>query len=93
MSTIYTKDGRPVQVSGDQVFSRSGGYVGRLDGDALYGPDGRYIATLDGDRLVYRSTESARVSSAHAPSANKVGSALARSARSAMWGSEPGIPD
>jgi hypothetical protein len=93
MGTIYTKNGQPVEVSGDQVFSRSGKYVGRLDGDRLYGPNGRYIATLDGDRLVYRSTDTAQISSAHAPSANRAGSASARAAGSAIWGSEPEIPD
>ena len=93
MSSIYTKNGRPVQVSGDKVFSRSGQYVGRLKRDRLYAPDGRYLATLDGDRLIYRSTHSASMGGAHAPSANRGGSGAANSAGSGKWGDEPDIPD
>ena len=82
-----------MQLDGDRIFSRSGTYVGRLSGNRLFGPDGRYVATLDGNRLVFRSTESAHMGGAHARYANRAGSAAANSARSAMWGAEPDIPD
>jgi hypothetical protein len=92
MGTIYTKNGRPVQVSGDHVHSRSGTYVGRLNGKYLFSRTGHYLATLDGNRLVYRSTDSARVGSPTA-NADRAGSGAADSAGSGLWGDEPNIPD
>jgi hypothetical protein len=90
---IYTKNGTPVQVSGDHVHSRSGRYIGRLSGGRLYGPDGQYIATLDGDRLAYRPGDGALISGAHAPLADIAGSIAANAIASATWGEEPDIPD
>ena len=89
---MYTKNGKPLQVSGDDVYSRSGKPVGRIRGDKVYGSDGRYVGTIVGDRLVYRSTDSAGASSSFAPSA-RAGTAKASHAGSAVWGSEPDIPD
>jgi hypothetical protein len=89
---LYTKNGRPLQVSGDKVYSRSGTIVGRIKGEKVYGTDGRYIGTIVGDRLVYRSTQSATVSSSFS-AANRAGSARANRAGSAIWGDEPDIPD
>src|SRR5688500_8597645 len=63
VSTIYTKIGRPLRVSGDDLFSKSGQHVARLRGSKAYGPDGRYVGTLAGNRLVYRSTDSASIGS------------------------------
>lgn len=60
---LHTKDGRPLQVSGDKVYSRSGQVVGRIHGDRVYGPDGHYVGTIVSDRLVYRSTHSASIKS------------------------------
>ena len=90
--SLYTKNGRPLQVSGDTVYSNSGQVVGRIKGDKVYGTDGRYVGTITGDRLVYRSTESAAISSPFV-AANRAGSARANSAGSATWGDEPKIPD
>jgi hypothetical protein len=90
--SLYTKNGRPLQVSGDTVYSRSGKVVGRISGNKVYGPNGRYVGTIDGDRLVHRSTDSAGISSPFA-SSNHAGSAMANSAGSAIWGDEPDIPD
>lgn len=90
--SLYTKNGRPLQVSGDKVYSRSGRVVGRIKGDRVYGTDGRYVGTIVNDRLVYRSTHSATVSSPFSAS-NRVGTARANRAGSAMWGDEPDIPD
>ena len=89
---LYTKNGRPLQVSGDKVYSRSGVIVGRIKAEKVYGTDGRYVGTIVNDRLVYRSTDSAGVGSSFS-AANRAGSARANRAGSAMWGDEPNIPD
>ncbi len=92
MSTIYTKNGRPLRVSGDDLFSKSGKHVAKVRGNKAYGPDGRYVGTLVGNRLVYRSTDSSAIGSPFAPRAGS-GSATADAAGSALWGDEPPIPD
>lgn len=89
---LYTKNGRPLQVPGDKVYSRSGKIVGKIKGQKVYGTDGRYVGTIVGDRLVYRSTDSATISSPFA-SANRAGSAKANRIGAAIWGDEPNIPD
>jgi len=90
--TLYTKNGKPLQVSSDTVFSKSGAVVGRIRGEKVYGTDGRYVGTIAGDRLVYRSTDSAGISSPFV-AAPRAGVALANSAGTAIWGDEPNIPD
>lgn len=89
---LFTKNGRPLQVSGNTVYSRSGEVVGRIKGKKVYGTNGRYVGTIVGDRLVYRSTDSAGVSSSFSAT-NRSGSAQADRAGSAVWGEEPEIPD
>jgi hypothetical protein len=89
---LYTKNGRPLQVSGDKVYSRSGTVVGRIRGDKVFGTDGRYVGSIVGDRLVYRSTQSAGISSSFS-AANRAGSGQANRAGSGIWGDEPDIPD
>ena len=89
---LYTKNGRPLQVSGDKVYSKSGVVVGKIKGQKVYGINGHYVGTIVGDRLVYRSTDSATIGSPFA-SANRAGTARANRAGSAMWGEEPNIPD
>ena len=89
---LYTKNGKPLQVSGDKVYSNSGKVVGRIKNDKVYGTDGRYVGTIVNDRLVYRSTQSATISSPFS-SANRAGTARANRVGSAMWGDEPNIPD
>jgi hypothetical protein len=89
---LYTKNGRPLQLSGETVYSRSGAVVGRIRSGKVYGPNGRYVGTITGDRLVYRSTDTAGVGSSFA-TANRAGSAAANSVGSAVWGDEPDIPD
>jgi hypothetical protein len=90
--SLYTKNGRPLQVSGDKVYSASGKIVGRINGDKLYGTNGKYVGTIVEGRLVYRSTESASVSGPFT-TANRAGFAQAPMAGSAMWGEEPDIPE
>jgi len=89
---LYTKNGKPLQVSGNTVYSRSGKVVGRIKNGKVYGTDGRYVGTIVNDRLVYRSTDSATISSPFS-SANRVGTARANRVGSAIWGNEPNIPD
>lgn len=89
---LYTKNGKPLQVSGNTVYSCSGKVVGRIKGKKVYGTDGRYVGTIVNDRLVYRSTDSAGVGSSFSP-ANRAGTAKANRAGSAIWGQEPDIPD
>jgi hypothetical protein len=92
MSTLYTKSGRPLQVSGSNVYSRSGKHIGRISGSKVYDPSGRYAGTIVGDRVVYRTTDSATVGSPTV-SAPRVGTATANAAGSAIWGDEPNFPD
>ena len=89
---LYTKNGRPLQVSGNTVYSRSGKVVGRIKGEKVYGTNGRYVGTITSGRLVYRSTDSAGVGSPFS-TANRAGSARANRAGAAIWGDEPDIPD
>lgn len=89
---LYTKNGRPLQVSGNNVFSRSGAFVGRVKDDKVFGPDGRYVGTISGDRLVFRSSQSGAATSSYS-AVNRVGSAMASAVSSAIWGDEPNIPD
>jgi hypothetical protein len=88
---LYTKNGKPLQVHGDIVYSRSGIPVGRISGEKVFGPNGRYVGSIDGDRLVYRSTESAEISSSF--SVGRIGGTGAGSiGGSGIWGDEPDIP-
>jgi hypothetical protein len=90
MSNLYTKNGIPLNISGDKVYNSSGYQFGRINGAKVYGPNGRYVGTIVSDRLIYRSTDSATISSPFAPS---VSSPIARAphASSALWGDEPDI--
>ena len=92
MSTLYTKNGRPLQLSGDRLYSRSGTYLGHINDNKVFAPNGRYAATVVGDRVIYRSTDSARIGSPTA-AVRHAGSAAASAARSALWGDEPSFPD
>lgn len=89
---LYTKNGRPLQVSGSIVYSKSGKVVGRIRGEKVFGTNGRYVGTIVNDRLVYRSTQSATISSSFT-SANRAGTARANRVGTAIWGEEPDIPD
>jgi 4-fold beta flower protein len=86
---LYTKNGKPLQVSGDAVYDKAGRHLGQISGDKVYSTAGKYLGTIDGDRVVYRSTDSAHRSSASARMARIAGTASASMARSAIWGKEP----
>jgi hypothetical protein len=92
MANLYTMNGRPLTRRGDDLFTRFGNHIGRVQGEKVFGPDGRYVGTLVGDRLVYRSIDSAHVSSAFGRQAGAASSS-ANAAASAVWGEEPTIPD
>ena len=89
---IYTKNGRPLQVHGDKVYSRSGQYVGRIRDGKIFDASGRYAATIVNDRAVYRSIHSARIISASS-SGNRSGIAASNRVGSAIMGEEPRFPD
>lgn len=89
---LYTKDGRPLPVSGETVYTGSGQPIGRIARSKVFGPDGRYVGTIVGDRLVYRSTDSASVGSPFT-AAGRTCSARGNRAGSSIWGDEPSIPD
>lgn len=92
MDMTYTKSGRPLKVSGEDLISRSGKHVARIRNGKAYGPDGKYVGTIVNDRLIYRSTDSATVSSPFVRRAS-AGHAYANHAATAAWGEEPPIPD
>jgi hypothetical protein len=54
VADLYTKKGRPLTVSGVDIFDTSGMQVGRRRGAMIFGPDGRYAGTIVGDTVVYR---------------------------------------
>lgn len=89
---LYTKLGRPLQVSGKTVYSGRGVPIGRIRGTKVFGTDGRYVGTIVSDRLVCRSTHSASIGSPFSCAA-RAGVARARRAASAVWGEEPNVPD
>jgi hypothetical protein len=89
---LFTKNGRPLQVEEDIVYTRSGIVAGRIVDDRVFGPNGRYVGTIVDDRLVFRSTDSAAINSPFAI-ARRAGSARANRAGSAIWGNEPDLPD
>jgi hypothetical protein len=88
---LHTKDGKPLQVDGRIVFSRSGQVVGRINGSKVFDRTGRYVGTIAGDRLVYRSTDSVALG---APFSAGVRASVAKASRiaSVVWGDEPTIP-
>lgn len=92
MSNLYTKNGHPLRLQGDRLYSRSGIYLGKVYDDRVYDPRGHYAGTIVGDRVVYRSTHSARIKGP-SNSANRAGVASAKSAQSSIWGDEPRFQD
>jgi hypothetical protein len=89
---MHTKNGKPLQVSGTTMYTGSGQVIGRLRDGKLFGRDGRYVGTVVEERLVFRSTEAARVAPAFA-AANCGARAMASLPRSAVRGDEPVLPD
>lgn len=92
MGDLYTKNGRPLQRSGDKLYSRSGQYLGRIRNGKVYEPAGRYAGTIVGDRVVYRSADSVTISGPSV-AASRAGTARANRVGSATWGDEPAFSD
>lgn len=89
---LYTKSGKPLQVSGDKVYSKSGKVVGKIHGDKIHGTDGRYVGTIVNDRLVYRSSQSSIIQFSFSAS-NRGRTGKANRSGSGIWGDEPNIPE
>jgi hypothetical protein len=70
---IYSLQGRPFQVSGDRLWDRSGGYVGKFVDDMVFGPDGAYRGELRGERLGFRRNHASRRRSSHMTRMNRMG--------------------
>ena len=91
MANLWTKNGRPLQCEGNEVFVPSGALVGRLVGDRVFRADGDYVGTFVGDRLVYRTFDiegpnrayTRRVSSPDVETVPPVHT----------WGDEPKLPE
>ena len=49
MEMIYTKNGRPLKIAGEDLFARSGKHVAPMRDGKAYGPDGRYVGTIVND--------------------------------------------
>jgi hypothetical protein len=88
VTNLYTKNGKPLIVHGDDIFDSTGRQVGRRRGDKIYGPDGRYAGTIAGDRVVYRVSNSGTMGSAFAPRLVG-GTGRAHRAAVGIWGDEP----
>lgn len=89
---MHTKNGKPLQVYDNTVYSRTGRVVGRINGNKVLSPTGRYVGTIDGARLVFRVTDSAVLGSPFVVGP-RAGIAAANAAGAAIWGDEPDIPD
>lgn len=92
MDDLYTKSGRLLQRVGDQLHSRSGRYLGRVENGKVFDPGGRYCGTLVGDRVVYRTIDSAAVGAASLAAALAPSTGGSRKG-SAVWGMEPPFAD
>jgi len=92
MEHLYTRSGRLLQRSGNQLHSRSGSYIGLVQNGKVYDPEGRYAGTVVGERVVYRTIDSA----AKAPASAAAGCAASTRpdlAGSSIWGTEPPFED
>lgn len=92
INELCTKSGRLLQRVDDELFSRSGRYLGRFRGNKVYDPDGRYCGTLVGDRVVYRTIDSAAAGAASTAAALPA-STKPNHKGSPLWGVEPAFAD
>ncbi|WP_396655569.1 hypothetical protein [Microbacterium sp.] len=92
MSQLYTKNGRPLQRSGNQLHSGSGVYLGTIQGRYVFDTSGQYAGTIDGDRVVYRTVDSGRIASPTI-AAPRVGLAVVPAVPAAILGDEPPFPN
>ncbi|HQY98633.1 MAG TPA: hypothetical protein PKV13_00005 [Propionicimonas sp.] len=92
MDELYTRSGRLLQRSGDQLHSRTGSYLGQLRDGKVFDPSGRYCGTIVGDRVVYRTIDSAAVGAASVGEGCPP-STHANQSGKALWGVEPPFAD
>ena len=92
MDNLYTRSGRLLQRSGNNLHSRSGRYLGQLQNGKVYDPEGRYCGTIVGERVVYRTIDSAARLTASA-GAVLAASTSANLTGSSLWGIEPPFED
>jgi hypothetical protein len=92
MDEFFTRSGRLLQRSGNQLYSRSGSYLGQLWNGKVFDPSGRYSGTIVGDRVVYRTIDSA---ASVAASSSEMCPASTRANRTgiSIWGTEPNFAD
>lgn len=55
MEILHTKQGRPLQRSGGQLWAKSGKYLGTIQGQFVFDTTGRYCGTIESDRVAYRA--------------------------------------
>jgi hypothetical protein len=92
LMSLYTKHGRPLQVSDDKVYTAAGTIVGRMVGAKVYGTSGQYVGSIVGERLVFQSSQSGTKIGSFA-AGNIFPSPRAHQDVSAIAGEEPAIPD
>ncbi len=92
MPQLYTKNVRPLQRDGNQLFAGSGTYLGTIQGRYVFDTSGQYAGTIDGDRVVYRTIDSARISSPTIVGP-RVGPAVVNAVPAAILGEEPSFPN
>ena len=91
MRQLWTRDGRPLLNSGNDVMTADGTPVGRIRGDWVFTPDDDYVGTLVGDRLVFRSFDREGPYRAYRrPASPRIVESVAPAH---MWGDEPSLPD
>jgi hypothetical protein len=88
--SLYTKDGKPLQESGDIIYNASGIVVGKKKGNKVFGTNGQYVGTIVGNRLTYRHNDSNSISSPFS-AANKGGTGKGNIGGSGISGNEPKI--
>ena len=70
----------------------SGTYLGTIQGRYVFDTSGQYAGTIDGDRVVYRTIDSARISSPTIVGP-RVGPAVVNAVPAAILGEEPSFPN
>jgi hypothetical protein len=89
---MHTKNGKPLQVVGNTLYSASGHVLGRVRDAKVFAQDGSYVGTVVDDRLVFRSADSSRVAPAFTAARCKP-RALSDRSRSPVRGEEPVLPE
>lgn len=92
MMDLYTKNGRPLQVFADIVYSGRGLVIGRINRERVYDPHGRYVGTIVGARLVCRTEDGYSIGSPFS-APHRTGSGKGNFPGSVITGREPRIPD